>query len=205
MSSTVIRPPRRHRHSHRKVAAVLAGGLVFGIGAMATLAAWNDSEFASATFTSGKFDLEGSLDNGTTYAQHSVTPGSVTFTAPVGNLSPGDVVNAGFPVRLAAGTTRDAKLKVLGIGSSGGMTGLTVMIWQNAVSNDCNATYTPATLMTYFDGTTMSNGIQPTLTKGATTSVAGAPAYVCIKMIADSNLPQGQVATQSWTFTATSH
>jgi hypothetical protein len=65
---------------------------------MATLASWNDSEFASATFAAGRFDLEGSLDNGTTYGQRNPAAGALTFTAPVSNLSSGDIVNAGFPV-----------------------------------------------------------------------------------------------------------
>lgn len=45
----------------RKIAAVLAGGLVLGIGAAATMAAWTDSQAATATFTSGVFALESSI------------------------------------------------------------------------------------------------------------------------------------------------
>jgi predicted ribosomally synthesized peptide with SipW-like signal peptide len=190
---------------HRKVAALLAGGLVVFIGAMATLASWNDSEFASATFTSGRFALEGSLDNGSTYAEHNPSPGALTFTAPVSNLSPGDIVNAGFPVRLAAGTTNNASLRIGTIGIGGGYTGLSMIVWQNTTSNDCSATYTPSTNMGFLDGATFYAGPwTPTLTKGATVAVAGAPVYVCFKMIAGSTLPQNQVTNESWTLTATS-
>ncbi len=190
---------------HRKLAAAFAVGLVLSIGTMATLASWNDSEFASATFTAGRFDLEGSLDNGATYGQHNPSAGALTFTAPVSNLSPGDIVNAGFPVRLAAGTTNDASLRIGTIGISGSHTGTSVIVWQNTTSNDCDATYTPSTNMGFLDGSTFyAGGWTPTLAKGATSGVAGAPAYVCFKMIAGNNLPQSQVTNETWTFTATS-
>src|SRR6218665_568783 len=48
-------PPRR------KVLAALAVELVLGLGAAATLAAWNDSELASRTFSAGgDVDIQGS-------------------------------------------------------------------------------------------------------------------------------------------------
>lgn len=205
MHITPTTPAPSAQRPHRKLAALLAGGLVVSTGAMATLASWNDSEFASATFTSGRFDLEGSLDNGVTYTQHNPTAGALTFTSPASNLSPGDIVNAGFPVRLAAGTTNNASLRIGTIGISGAYAGVSIIVWQNTVSNDCEATYTPATNMGYLDGSTFyPGGWQPTLSKGATTAVAGTPVYVCFKMIAGDNLPQAQVTTETWTLTATS-
>lgn len=54
----------------RKIAAVLAGGLVLGIGAATTMAAWTDSQYAKATFTAGVFKLESSAD-GSTWAKHT--------------------------------------------------------------------------------------------------------------------------------------
>lgn len=203
--TAIIEDQKPRNRGSRKIAAVLAGGLVLGVGTMATLASWNDSEFAGATFTSGKFDLEGSTDNGSTYAQHSSSAGVITFTSPASNLSPGDIVNASFPVRLAAGTTNNASLRIGSIGIGGGYTGVSIIVWQNTTSNDCNATYTPTTMMGFLDGATYNAGPwTPQLTKGATAAVPGAPVYVCFKMIAGNNLPQGQVTTQTWTLTATS-
>ncbi|MGV8909948.1 MAG: SipW-dependent-type signal peptide-containing protein [Propionicimonas sp.] len=43
------------RARRRKVAAALAGGLVLGVGTMATLASWNDSPAAAATYSAGQF------------------------------------------------------------------------------------------------------------------------------------------------------
>jgi len=65
--------------TRRKVRAVLAGGLVLGVGAAVTLAAWNDSEFATGTFTAGTFNLEGSTD-GTTFTDHNVDDGDTAAT-----------------------------------------------------------------------------------------------------------------------------
>lgn len=95
--------------SQRKVRAVLAGGLVLGIGAAVTLAAWNDSEFAQGTFTSGGFNLVGSAD-GLNYSDHetAVKAASLDFSVAAGNLAPGDSVDAPFAIRLAAGSTVNA-------------------------------------------------------------------------------------------------
>lgn len=59
---------KRNKSGH-KVAALLAGGLVLGIGAATTLAAWSDSQHATATFTAGVFSLVSSAD-GSTWVDH---------------------------------------------------------------------------------------------------------------------------------------
>jgi len=41
---------RRAGTGFRRLRAVLAGGLVLGVGAALTLAAWNDAEFATGSF-----------------------------------------------------------------------------------------------------------------------------------------------------------
>ena len=73
----------------RRIRAVLAGGLVFGVGATMTLAAWNDSEHGNATFTAGRFDIVGATD-GTTFSSHPVgTPAALSFSAPFSAMAPG--------------------------------------------------------------------------------------------------------------------
>lgn len=72
----------------RKIAALLAGGLVLGIGAAATMAAWTHSQYASATFTSGIFKLE-SRTNGTAWHDNpESTPAQLAVD--VSSLTPGD-------------------------------------------------------------------------------------------------------------------
>ena len=105
------------RTRSRKFKAILAGGLVLGVGAAITLAAWNDSEFATGTFTAGSFNLEGSTTGAAAgYDDHNPDDGdaaaALVFTTPFDNLAPEDVVYAPFWLRLAAGTTTDATLVV---------------------------------------------------------------------------------------------
>lgn len=53
MSYVKIDPLARHAAS-RRLAAVLAGGLVLGLGAVTTAASWHDSELTSVTFSAGR-------------------------------------------------------------------------------------------------------------------------------------------------------
>jgi len=69
-----------------KVRAALAGALVLGVGATATLAAWTDNEFGTATFSASVFDTESSV-NGTTFADNATAPGA-TMTVTAGGFSP---------------------------------------------------------------------------------------------------------------------
>ncbi|MBK0418865.1 hypothetical protein JD276_07445 [Leucobacter sp. CSA1] len=85
----------------RKITAVLAGGLVLGVGAAVTLAAWNDSEFATGTFTAGSFTFQGSAD-GATFEDHASVGGAadLSFTQGFDNLTPGDTVYALYSLKL---------------------------------------------------------------------------------------------------------
>jgi len=109
-----------------KARALLAGGLVLGVGAAITLAAWNDSEFARGTFTAGTFNMVGSTD-GTTYAEHATVgaPAMLAFTVNPTLLAPGDVVYAPFAVRLDAATTNAAVVTISNAATSGTVANLT--------------------------------------------------------------------------------
>lgn len=91
-----------HGPSHRagskrvralRLRAVLAGGLVLGVGTAVTLASWTDNEFATGSFTSSVFDTQSSV-NGSAYADNNTSPGAtVTVSGP---FAPG--VTSYFPV-----------------------------------------------------------------------------------------------------------
>jgi predicted ribosomally synthesized peptide with SipW-like signal peptide len=87
---------------HRKVAAVLAGGLVLGIGTATTLAAWTDQEQAQATFTSGVFKLMSSTD-GTAFEDHTSNVATLTFNG--GMMSPGSLHNSFLDVKTSGNST----------------------------------------------------------------------------------------------------
>lgn len=89
----------------RKTRALLAGGVVLGIGASMTLAAWSDSEWAQGTFTTGSFTFQGSTTSATEgFADHTSAEGAaaLNFTLngeAMGNLKPGETVTAPFWIK----------------------------------------------------------------------------------------------------------
>ncbi|MCB0911332.1 MAG: SipW-dependent-type signal peptide-containing protein [Propionibacteriaceae bacterium] len=195
------------RQRGRKVAAVLAGGLVLGVGTMATLASWNDSEYAKATFTAGYFNLEGAVDaSQATFSEHvsSAAAGTLSFTAPVSNLTPGDVVAAPFALRLGAGTTNNATVTMLAPTSTGTVTNLTYEVVKTA-SAGCTTSTTGTTVVAAGTAVTSVTGASTiSLNMGSPTTVAGAPAYLCFKVTAGSGLVQSQTGSVTWQFQAIS-
>ncbi|MEV4737871.1 MULTISPECIES: SipW-dependent-type signal peptide-containing protein [unclassified Microbacterium] len=202
----------------RKTLAVLAGGLVLGVGVAVTLAAWNDSEFAQGTFTSGSFNLQGSVagDVDASYSDHNVDTGgtaaTLAFTLPtglVGNMSPGDAVYAGFWVRLAAGTTTGASLSANGTtadpAASSNTGNLSYQVYQLAPGATCNAASATGTPVASGATLDVQTGVTPmTLTKGANATTAGTAVQLCFKVTAGTALKQGLATTATWKFTATS-
>jgi predicted ribosomally synthesized peptide with SipW-like signal peptide len=189
---------------NRRTRAILAGGLVLGIGAAVTLAAWNDSEFAQVTFTAGTFNLTGSTD-GTTFTDHATvaTPGSLGFTVSPTALSPGDIVYAPFAVRLDQTTTSDAVVTVSNAATSGSVAGLTYSLMQPTAFG-CSATTTGTALVPSATNLgTVPGGTTFTLAKG-TAGAAGTAAYLCFTVTAGPGLTQGQTGTATWQFTAAS-
>ncbi|GAA3171571.1 hypothetical protein GCM10020255_060560 [Rhodococcus baikonurensis] len=65
----------------RKVRALLAGGLVLGIGAAVTLAAWTDNVFGDAQFKTGSWNLQGSFDGLTTWGEYQVDASAGHFNS----------------------------------------------------------------------------------------------------------------------------
>ncbi|MFJ2553576.1 SipW-dependent-type signal peptide-containing protein [Microbacterium sp. NPDC087591] len=204
------------KQNQRKVLAVLAGGLVLGVGVAAVLAAWNDSEFATGTFTAGTFNLEGSSTGNANYSDHNVDDGdtaaTLAFTLPTGvvdSMAPGDSVYAGFWVRLAAGTTTGADLVADGTtadaAASSNSEHLSYAIYQLAPGATCNAasaTGTPIATGATLDAQTGTTTV--TLLEGADATTAGTAVQLCFAVSADANLEQGLATTATWTFTATS-
>ncbi|OZB81420.1 SipW-dependent-type signal peptide-containing protein [Microbacterium sp. 13-71-7] len=197
--------------NRRKILAVLAGGLVLGVGAAITLAAWNDSEFATGTFTAGSFNLEGSTTSATAgFSNHNVTKGdtaaALSFSAPFSNLTPGDVVYASFWVRLDSTTTNNATLVAsTGTGTGANATNVSYSVYSIAPAATCDATATTGTLVASgADLTSFTAGSSVALTKGATAGTAGTATQLCFVATAKASLVQGGAATGTWSFTATS-
>lgn len=190
------------RQRGRKVAAVLAGGLVLGVGTMATLASWNDSEFAKAEFTAGKFVFQGTADN-SEWNDHNTADGaaSLTFTTPVANLTPGDVVGASFAVRLGAGTTHGADVTVTSLAPTGANGPHLSYKLLKTATFACDKNTTGEEVLVA--DTDLGTGSK-TFELAAPTSGNGAPYYVCFQVKAKGSLLQSEKANATWQFSAVS-
>ena len=200
-------PVDQRRIRRRRIRAILAGGLVLGVGAAITLAAWNDSEFATGTFTSGSFNLQGSTD-GTTFTDHASTgaAAAATFSTGFNSLSPGDTVAAPFVLRLDSTTTSNASVIASSAVTAGtATTNLTYKIV--IVPSVAGCTPGAAGTTTVVPATTSMNAVTGAtafaLSQG-TGGVAGAPVVLCLQVTAGAGLTQNTTATATWGFTATS-
>ncbi|MET8283424.1 SipW-dependent-type signal peptide-containing protein [Micromonospora sp. NPDC005174] len=196
------------RGRRRKLKAIMAGGIALGLGATITLAAWNDSEYATGTFTAGTFSMEGST-NGTTYAEHPTagTAAALTFSTGFDSMSPGSVVAAPFAVRLTAATTYNATVTVASATPAPpAFVGLTYGIATVPAFANCSATPTSPTWIVA-QGTALNSvtgAVSFNLTQGTPPTTAGAPAFLCFVVTAGGTLVQGTSVTQTWQLLATS-
>lgn len=188
-----------------KFRAFLAGGIVLGVGAAVTLAAWSDSEIATGTFAAGVFNLEGSATDGVAFADHATNPGAaLAFALNAAALSPGSVVFAPFALRLAAGTTNDAVVTVTTAGTTGAVTGLTYELLQ--VPTWACASATTGTSLVPAGSAVGTTPAATTfgLTAGTPATNAGSAVDLCFKVSAGAGLTQGQTGTVTWQFSAAS-
>jgi predicted ribosomally synthesized peptide with SipW-like signal peptide len=193
------------------IRAILAGGLVLGVGAAVTLAAWNDSEAVYGDFGTGTFDLQGSLNSGSTWASHdgTTTASKLSFQLPAvaTALSPGDTVYAPFALRLAANTTNSGNITVAAV-QTGTSTGLTLTVYNTGISTTCDATVTTGAIAGFGGALNATPaGTLFTLAPGTPTTSPGTAVNLCFKVVATStqaSLPQGQTTKVTWTFTGTS-
>ena len=186
---------------------------MLGVGIGVTLAAWNDSEFATGTFTAGSFNLEGSTTSATTgYADHNVDDGdtaaSLVFQLPAvaSSLSPGDVVYAPFWVRLDSTTTNSATLLPTGItaGSGGNEANLAYTVTAIAAGATCGVGATGTVVASGSTLSAQTGATSVALAEGTPAGTAGTPVQLCFAVTAGAGLTQGDAATATWEFTATS-
>lgn len=208
MDVTPVEPARPEpggkRMRSRKTRAILAAGLVLGLGAAVTLAAWNDSEFATGTFTAGTFNLVGSTD-GATFTDHASADAAATlgFTVPTASLSPGDVVYAPFALELDGSTSDDALVTVSSAATTGTITQLSYQLLQTTTFG-CSSATTGTDLVAA--GTSLASVPDaPTFALAhGTSGAAGSPAFLCFKVTASAGLTQGQIGSATWQFSAAS-
>jgi predicted ribosomally synthesized peptide with SipW-like signal peptide len=182
----------------RKTMAILAGGLVLGVGAAITLAAWNDSEFATGTFGSGEFGLEGSTD-GAAFSSSPAAPGkSLTFALDATTLTPGDTVYAPFAVQLTATSTNAAEVAIEAASASPIASDLTYTLIDTGESFACDSSTTGTSLVT--DAETNGSGPADIFALAAVST----PVNLCFAVTAGPGLDPSLTGTVTWEFIGTS-
>ena len=201
--TTIDSDTDRRRTRSTRIRAILAGGLVLGLGAAVTLAAWNDSEFASGAFATGSFDMRGSL-NGTTFANHASSgagAAALSFSVNPSTLTPGDTVYAPYAVRLMANTALDANV-ALSMTTTGSVANLSYTIISPS-SWGCSSSTTGTSVVTSTAVGTTPTGTVFTLPQG-TGGADGTLTYLCFAVTAGAGIAQNQSGTVTWDLTAQS-
>jgi predicted ribosomally synthesized peptide with SipW-like signal peptide len=191
-----------HHIKRRRTRAILAGGLVLGVGAAVTLAAWNDSEFAIGNFQAGQFNLVGST-NGTTFVDHPTAADAATldFAFNPTNLAPDDVVYAPFAVALEEGTTYGADVTISSTPVTGVLTGVTYELLQTSAFGCGEATTGTALVPADTALGTAPGGASFTL--AAPSGADRAAVNLCFKVTAGA-ITQGAGGSTTWEFAAES-
>lgn len=197
----------RPSQKSRKAKAILAGGLVLGVGAAVTLASWTDQEWTEGLFGAGSFNIEGSVD-GTTFTDHESAAGAASLVfdlPPSTNMSPTDVVAAPFAMRVDADTTYDASVVLESATAEGtNVANLTYGIIQVTDAAACTPEATGDVIVpagTALNSVTGATGFD--LTAGAD-AAAGTTTTLCFQIAAGANLEQGTDTTAQWQFVGTS-
>jgi predicted ribosomally synthesized peptide with SipW-like signal peptide len=197
---------QRRRVRNRRIKAILAGGLVFGIGSAATVAAWTDSENAEGSFTAGQFDIMLSVD-GSDWTSNR----TMTFNA--GSMFPGAKVYAPVFVKTSDETTIGGNVKVSGGGTDESNAlgdALTYRAVTQSIDPDvdyeCNSDSFTGAGASVFSGANLKEAVESPSEQTLKPSGDNIQAYcfeVTLSQEAD-NAAQGQTATHTWTWHAES-
>lgn len=196
--------------------ALLAGGLVLGVGAAVTLAAWTAQDNATGSFTTSRFVTQSSADAGTTWADNSAVPGAV-LQLNAGALSPGATVAAVLGIRTTAGSIGGTEALQTPTSSTTPLPALWSSLQYRVYSSTtstCTATSTPLSSSDWIIGSattwsTMGTAVpvNSTALVAATTSSPGTPTWFCFQVGLPSGAPntlQGQSLVVTWLFSGTS-
>lgn len=203
-----------------RVRALLAGGLVLGIGGTVTLAAWTDAENASGTFAASRFSIEANVSN-----PYSVTaPWTVNETAPGATLAfdaagmyPEKITYAPIALRTRPGSVSgSATLLGAQVTDTPGTEPRlgAALVYRVVLSQACNAeAFRPGAAFVVGSDTTfapLTTGQRPdalAVLAPAGASTPGASTHFCFQVTlpkdADQRL-QGTSATAVWRFSAES-
>ncbi|MDN6456357.1 MAG: SipW-dependent-type signal peptide-containing protein, partial [Yaniella sp.] len=204
------KPSRR-----RKIQALLAGGTVLGVGALVTLAAWTDDEFALGEFGASSFNLEGTaVAADADYTEHDGAEGAATLTFDTDalNMVPEQTVYAPFWVRLDADTNVDGTIEAetgISVASASGENAenLSLEVYHGVDACDTTAAETGTLVASGSDLTAVdSNPVAIDLTSNES-GTDGEEELLCFAVTSadEESFLQGGTAAATWQVQATSN
>lgn len=172
-----------------KIRALLSAGMVLGLGAVGTLAAWTDVTTATATFSAGDVNIN---VNGS-------ETGAVVFTSAL--MKPGDVLVAPVQINNTGDLSVNYNMTTAVTGTGLGA-GLTVEIRSSAIT--CQNGTSSGGVVVSAGSTTLTNAliIAP---RQLTATVPSNTETLCFKISLPAGTPdsyQGKTAETTFTFTA---
>lgn len=196
-----------------RIRALLAAGVVVGLGASATLAAWVDHEHATSTVTSGTFGIVSRAGTGA-FSEHESPQTALVVPLEATGLYPGQSraalvqiqANGSVPgtVNITAASATDAAGNPLGANAAALRDALSVGV---RVTSSTSANPPTCTTATTPDATVMGIGNLPTLPAVSLEANGGNTVSYCIIVTLNPSAPnnvQGQEVRAQWTFTGTS-
>jgi len=195
----------------RKIRALLASGLVLGVGATLTLSSWNDSEYVGGELQAGSFGIEGSpTGQDGTYRSSTDGPShALTFEPEAGQMYPGYTTYALFSVRAQSGSlggtiqVQPPQWDRENTASLGQYLDYGISVVDGTVCDE--SAFEASTEPVVGSGTSLSNS-EPAATE-QNLAADGTPVNYCIELTlhADaSSDAQGQSVTPQWQFLGTS-
>lgn len=213
----------------RKVRAILAGGLVLGVGAVFTLAAWTDNEWVFGQNDAGTggpgtqtYHMEQNTWTGAAGAaawssQNAKNGGALTFSVNANLLVPGATVYAPMELRASAGSQALTATLAEGVqaiptaeptNSPSLYAAMTYSVKQGVTKAQCNAAGFAAagTVLVAAGQPLTATSSTPIPLPAGTAGAAGAAADLCFALTlpptTDTTL-QGKSVTPLWRFTST--
>ena len=199
----------------RKVLALLTCGLVLGIGASSTLAAWTDDEYASASVTAGTFGIEGAANGSTSYTDHTSSGVAMTIATTTG-MYPGSGTTTSFlNIRLKSGSVAGSVslASFTGAGSALGAALIGRVAKLGSATDTCGDTAMNALAAgAFFVGSASgqaalsgmkTGGTSPVFTLNTTTPEIRICVQYSLPSSVTDNALQGASTTLVWQFTGT--
>ena len=205
---------QRQQDRKRKRKAILAGGVVLGLGAAVTLAAWSDDVFARGEFTTGQFNIQGSATTSNDFStadwadyNTSADAAPLTFSTGFNAMVPGTTVYSPISLRIDPEKAANSANVRIVEASSMGDANLAALLMYGARTGltpaECAAGAAGGTVIVPAE--TSVNADTPEATT-FTLSNADAPATTAVTVCIAVTLPEQEPGVPSndpaWTFEA---